>query len=159
MALALGGDSNAAARRLFEIHGIGPDRLVLVDRQPRRKYLELTSQIDIALDPFPFAGMTTTCDMLWMGVPVVTLAGGTFASRVGVSLLTAVGLGDLVAQSAADCVRIVTDLARDVPRLQNLRSSLRHRMEQSPLRDEAGLARNIEGAYRQMWHRWCEQRR
>ena len=85
MALAVGGETNGAARALFERHGITGERLVLVDRQPRRRYLELTSQIDIALDPFPFAGMTTTCDMLWMGVPVVTLAGALDSGQVSCS--------------------------------------------------------------------------
>ena len=111
--------------------------------------------MDIALDTFPYHGTTTTCEAMWMGVPVVSLAGQRHVSRVGVSLLNNVGLPELVANTPEEYVRIAVDLANDLPRLQELRSTLRQRMEQSPLMDAPRFARNVEAAYRQMWRKWC----
>jgi predicted O-linked N-acetylglucosamine transferase (SPINDLY family) len=91
-----------------------------------------------------------------MGVPVVTLAGSAHVSRVGVSLLSNVGLAELVADSQEKYVQLAGELAHDLSRLSNLRSTLRRRMEQSPLMDAPRFARNVESAYRQMWQRWCE---
>jgi protein O-GlcNAc transferase len=89
-------------------------------------------------------------------VPVITLAGRTHVSRVGVSLLSNMGLPELIAESPEDYIKIAVELANDLPRLQELRSTLRRRMEQSPLMDPQKFARNIEAAYRQMWRTWCE---
>lgn len=91
-----------------------------------------------------------------MGIPVLTLAGVTHVSRVGVSILTNVGLPELVAQSPEEYVRLAIELAHDFPRLGNLRSTLRQKMEQSPLMDAPKFARNVEAAYHQMWRTWCE---
>jgi predicted O-linked N-acetylglucosamine transferase (SPINDLY family) len=118
-------------------------------------HLEAYNQMDIALDTFPYHGTTTTCEALWMGVPVVTLAGSAHVSRVGVSLLSSVGLPELIAQKPDQYVRIATDLARDLPRLAQLRGALRERMRASGLMDAPGFARDIEAAYRQMWRNWC----
>jgi len=90
-----------------------------------------------------------------MGVPVVTRAGASHVSRVGVSLLSAVGLPDLVANDADHYVQIAVDLAANPSRLAELRASLRMRMQQSPLMDAAAFARDVEAAYREMWRRWC----
>ena len=90
-----------------------------------------------------------------MGVPVISLAGKTHVSRVGVSLLTNVGLPELIAESPDAYVRIAVELAQDLPRLRNLHSTLRHRMAQSPLMDAPRFARHVEAAYRQMWRQWC----
>ena len=119
-------------------------------------HLALYNQVDIALDPFPYHGTSTTYDALWMGVPLITLAGRTHVSRVGVSLLMNMGLPELIAENPDDYVNIAAELANDRPRLRNLHSTLRGRMEQSPLMDGPGFARNIESAYRQMWRKWCE---
>jgi predicted O-linked N-acetylglucosamine transferase (SPINDLY family) len=108
-------------------------------------------QLDIALDTFPYHGTTTTCDALWMGVPVITRAGQTHVSRVGVSLLSNIGLPDLIADDLDDYIKIATALAGDRDRLQQLRYSLRNRMRASPLMDARSFAREIESAYRQMW--------
>jgi predicted O-linked N-acetylglucosamine transferase (SPINDLY family) len=107
--------------------------------------------VDIALDTFPYHGTTTTCEALWMGVPVVTLAGQTHASRVGVSLLSNLGHPEWIATSPEGYVKIAVELAGDLPRLAQLRSTLRGRMEASPLMDAPGFAREIEAAYREMW--------
>jgi predicted O-linked N-acetylglucosamine transferase (SPINDLY family) len=117
--------------------------------------LALYRQVAIGLDPFPYHGTTTTCEALWMGVPVITLAGQTHVSRVGVSLLTNLGLPELIAQTPEEYVRMAVDLANDLPRLSHLRSTLRQRMEQSPLMDAPRFARHVEAAYRQMWRTWC----
>jgi protein O-GlcNAc transferase len=139
----------------LECEGIAPRRVRFTGRIPFREYLELYGQIDIALDTFPFGGGTTTCDALWMGVPVVSLAGKTAAGRGGLSILSNVGLPELVANSEAMYVRLARELAEDLPRLGDLRSTLRLRMEQSPLMDAPRFARNVEAAYRKMWRTWC----
>ena len=125
---------------------------------PSEQYFELHSQIDIALDPFPYGGGTTTCDALWMGVPVVSLAGNTAVGRGGLSILSNVDLPDLVARSEEGYVRLATELANDIPRLSHLRSTLRQRMEQSPLMDGRRFARNMEAAFRAIWREWCGSR-
>jgi protein O-GlcNAc transferase len=121
----------------------------------RAEYLARYHEADIALDTHPYAGVTTTCDATWMGVPTVTLAGNTHVSRSGVSLLSAVGLPELIAQTPEDYVEIAVRLASDLPRLAALRTGLRQRMRQSPLCDGQRLARSIEAAYRDMWRKWC----
>src|SRR5439155_8139936 len=109
-------------------HGIDPTRLTVLERAPAQRYLDLFNQFDIALDPFPYNGGVTTCDALWMGVPVVTLAGRTYVSRQGGSLLTNVGLPELVAATTDDYVRIAASLAADRARLAHLREHLRGMM-------------------------------
>ncbi len=138
--------------------GIGADRLDFVGRQPRAQYLRLYDRIDICLDPLPFNGNTTTLDALWMGVPVVSLAGQRAASRTGLSILTNAGLGELAAQTLEEFLKIATGLARDSHRRAELRSTLRTRLASSPLMDFKRFARNMESAYRQMWREWCATR-
>jgi predicted O-linked N-acetylglucosamine transferase (SPINDLY family) len=140
----------------FSSSGIEPHRIEFVGYVPRDEYLSQYCRIDIALDPFPYAGGTTTCDALWMGVPVITLAGQTAVGRGGISILSNVGLHDLIARSTEEYIQIASSLAADVNRLQQLRSGLRDRMLASPLCDAPRFARNLESAYRQMWRNWCE---
>jgi protein O-GlcNAc transferase len=135
--------------------GITTDRVEFVGFVPRWEYLRLYHRIDVGLDSFPYNGMTTTCDALWMGVPVLTLPGATPVSRAGLSLLSSVGLSEFVASSEEDYVRIAAELAGNLPRLAELRAELRPRMQSSPLMDAPRFARNVEAAYRSMWHRWC----
>jgi len=136
--------------------GIGPHRLELRGPEPDyAAHLAVYEQMDMTLDPFPYHGTTTTCEALWMGVPVVSLAGQSHVARVGVSLLNNAGLPELVAESAEQYLQIAVHLARDLPRLQQLRSTLRQRLQASPLLDAPRFARNVEAAYRQMWRKWC----
>jgi predicted O-linked N-acetylglucosamine transferase (SPINDLY family) len=142
----------------FEQRGIGPERLELAGHEDDlashfRKY----GDVDIALDTFPYHGTTTTCEALWMGVPVITLAGKTHLARVGVSLLTNMGLTELIADSQEKYVAIATGLARDHTRLRELRAGMRARMQTSPLMDGRQFARDVEGAYRDVWRRWCAE--
>jgi predicted O-linked N-acetylglucosamine transferase (SPINDLY family) len=139
----------------FQQEGIDPQRIRFTGLLPIESYFDLHQQLDIALDTFPYGGGTTTCDALWMGVPVVSLIGQTAVGRGGLSLLSNLGLSELAAHSTEEYVQIATDLAHDLPRLATLRATLRHRMEHSPLMDAPRFARNLEAAYRQMWRHWC----
>ena len=137
------------------LHRIDPNRVELIDWIPSDQHYIHFNRIDIALDSFPYHGTTTTCETLWMGVPVVTLAGNSHVSRVGVSLLTNVGLPQLIAQAPEHYIQIAADLASNLPRLADLRSSLRERMKRSGLMDCPSYARDVESAFRTIWHRWC----
>ena len=139
----------------FAAHAVSPERLDLLGFVPEAEYFQSYRSIDIALDPFPFPGGTTTCDALWMGVPVISLAGPTPVTRGGLSILSNVGLPELVADSVNDYVAKATALACDLPRLVALRAGLRERMQRSPLMDAPGFTRGIEAAYRTMWLQWC----
>jgi predicted O-linked N-acetylglucosamine transferase (SPINDLY family) len=114
--------------------------------------------VDIGLDTYPYNGGTTTCEALWMGVPVVTLAGGTHASRMGASLLKAAGLERLVARSEQSYVELAVELAHDRAQLELLRAQMRERLRTSPLLDEEGFTRELEALYRRIWLDRCEQR-
>ena len=150
------GPTADGVRAQFASHGIQANRIDLLPwRVWTVHHLARYGLIDIALDPFPYTGVTTTCEALWMGVPVVSLLGDRPTSRVGASLLSAVGLPDLVAEDHESYLRAATRLAHDLTRLKELRSGLRERMQASPLCDEAGFARVMERAYRRMWQVWC----
>jgi predicted O-linked N-acetylglucosamine transferase (SPINDLY family) len=154
--------SNAAEHlerpmRRFEELGVDRNRVRFIGGQPWAKYAETYSQIDIALDPFPYGGGITTCDALWMGVPVVSLSGQTAVGRGGRSILSNLGMPELVAFTTDQYAQIATDLARDLDRINGLRRSMRQRMLASPLMDAPGFARDVEAAYRQMWRTWCEK--
>ena len=139
--------------------GVHPDRVGFIDRGSRAQYLDSYRLIDIALDTVPYNGHTTSLDALWMGVPVVTLIGRTVAGRAGYSQTTNLGLPDLAARTDEQFTAIALALANDLPRLAELRGSLRRRMRTSPLCDGAGWTAGIEAAYRQMWQHWCDQLR
>lgn len=130
----------------FRAARIDTARLAIHERVDFDRYWQTYRSIDIVLDAHPYNGATTTCEALWMGVPVVTLAGSHGAARSGASLLAAVGLPELVAANSEAYVAAARTLAADLPRLGALRSSLRDRMAGSPLRDEAGFARAFEAA-------------
>jgi predicted O-linked N-acetylglucosamine transferase (SPINDLY family) len=151
------GAGRAAAERVretFARHGIGPERLLFAGWTATRfAYLSLYQDVDIALDPFPYNGVTTTCDALWMGVPVIALAGRMGVSRQGVRFLRNVGLDELIAETPEDYTRIATELAGDLRRLADLRPGLRERMSRSPLMDAERLTRDLEAAYRAL----CEE--
>ena len=135
----------------FGAHGVTPDRLTLFGWVPEDAgHLSTYARVDIALDTFPYSGTTTTCEALWMGVPVLTLAGATHASRVSASLLTTVGLTDWICETPDIFVARAVSAAADVAGLSVLRAELRERMASSPLCDGAGYAAAVEAAYRAM---------
>jgi protein O-GlcNAc transferase len=139
-------------------NNIPRERLELQGRtKTHQEHIALYNTVDIALDPFPYNGTTTTCEALAMGIPVITLAGTSHISRVGVSLLTNVGLPQLIAQSGDEYVRITKDLAANLPNLANLRSSLRDRLKKSILCDEPRFTRDLENACRLAWTSWTNQ--
>jgi protein O-GlcNAc transferase len=151
------GSHRQRARDQLANMGVDPNRLDFEAYVPFSEYFQQYHEIDIALDPFPFAGGTTTCDALWMGVPVISLAGNTTVSRGGLSILTNAGLPELVAKSVEEYIRIAVDLAADLPRLAHLRATMRERMQHSPLMNEKRYVADLEAAYRMMWRNWCEQ--
>ena len=139
----------------FAAHGIPRSRLIFYPRTASfRQHMATYGEMDIALDPLPRTGGTTTMEALWMGVPVVTLAGERFIERLSASVLAAIGLEELVAESEADYIDKVCALAADHERRQALRSSLRQRMSESSLCNARSLARAMEDAYADMWHRY-----
>lgn len=151
--------ARAAARlhELFSAAGIGAERVEMRPRVTHEAFLEAHREVDIALDSYPYHGTTTTCFSLWMGVPVVCLTGSTHVSRVGLTLLSSIGLETLAPSDPDEYVRTAVALARDPQRLAALRSGLRERMLASPLTDGAACARSLESAYRQMWRAWCSK--
>jgi predicted O-linked N-acetylglucosamine transferase (SPINDLY family) len=141
--------------KLFEANGISARRLVLLPTTLFPAHLASYGQVDIALDPFPYNGCYTSCEALWMGVPVVTLAGNTTYGRYGVSLLTTLGLTRHIAATPEAYVTIAVKLAKNRRKLAALRAELRPRMAASLLCNTKGYAQGVEDAYRMMWRRWC----
>ena len=148
------------AKQHFVNRGINDDQLqLMIPDQSLLDHLNQYNHIDISLDTFPYHGTTTTCEALWMGVPSITLEGPNHASRPGVSLLSNVGLSDLIAKTPQEYVDTAVRLAGDRPRLAEMRAGLRQRMLESPLMDGPLFARDMEACYRQAWRTWCEEAR
>lgn len=144
----------AATAEIIQHSGLPRERLILIGTTPDRgAHLALYGQVDIALDTFPYNGTTTTCEALYMGVPVVTLRGEHHAARVGGTLLEAVGTTELIAENRAAYVAEAVSLARDLPKLAQLRAELRSMVESSALMDRQGFALKIEAAYQEMLQR------
>ncbi len=143
-------------RKFFESHGIDGTRVDFLPIQAYNDYLQSYGRIDVCLDPFPYGGGITTLDSLWQGVPVVTLSGGTAVGRGGRSILTNIGLPELVTYTQDDYLRVAVDLANDADRRAELRRTLRDRVKSSPIKDAPQFARDVEAAYRQMWRNWCQ---
>ncbi len=142
---------------LFRDEGIETGRIALMSwLASPRDHLALYGQVDIALDPFPYNGTATTCEALWMGVPVINLRGGRHAGRVGASLLTAARLPHLIAEDPLSYIAAAAELARDLDGLAALRAGLREQIQASPLCDANDFARAMEAAYRSAWRRRCE---
>jgi protein O-GlcNAc transferase len=138
--------------------GVDPNRIEFTGHQRRGEYLRLYDAIDICLDPQPYNGITTTCDALWMGVPVISRTGATAAGRAGLSILSNLGLQKWVAEDDEGFMRIATELGGDFDGRSEIRRTLRDRMRRSPLMDGRRFARNVEVAYRQMWGNYCRVR-
>jgi protein O-GlcNAc transferase len=144
--------------RDFAAAGVEGSRLTILPRVTFDEYLRQLDAVDLALDSMPYGGGTTTFDALWMGVPVLTLAGERSASRSAASILGALELHDWVAATPDEYVGRALAQGADSARLARLRATLRARLRDSPLTDEAGFARDMEAAYRKMWRAWCERR-
>ncbi|MGN6369562.1 MAG: O-linked N-acetylglucosamine transferase family protein [Phycisphaerae bacterium] len=159
--LAGNGLLNASVQKrthsIMEAAGIGRDRLEFYGSRPLPEYFASHHRVDILLDPFPVAGHTISCNALWMGVPVVSLEGIKYASRLGVSVLTNMQLTELLAKTREEYIEKAVALASDLPRLQQLRATLRDRLRHSPIMDAPAFVRNLEAAYRRMWHTWCSR--
>jgi protein O-GlcNAc transferase len=139
----------------FAAHGIASDRLDLEGASPRAEYLGAYHRADIALDPFPFPGGTTSAESLWMGVPVLTRAGNRFLSRQGEGLLRSAGLEKWIAKDADEYVALAVANTKDLHSLATLRSNMRQAVLLSPLFDSARFARHFEAMLREMWSQWC----
>jgi protein O-GlcNAc transferase len=144
--------------RDFETAGVAASRLTVLPRVSFAEYLARYAEVDVALDSLPYGGGTTTFDALWMGVPVLALAGDRPVSRSAASILGHLGLDHWVARDAKAYAERALSLAADVAGLAELRRSLRARLRASPLMDEAGFARDMEAVYRELWRRWCARR-
>jgi protein O-GlcNAc transferase len=146
-------DFATAYRQRCQGLGLDPERLDLVALDGDNQYVTY-HRIDIALDPFPLTGGTTTCDVLWMGVPIVSMVGHSFKSRMGVGLLTYLGRTEWLAESHADYVRIARELAADVPALNALRLGLRQEVESSAIMREDLFNHHFGEGLRVMWLQW-----
>jgi predicted O-linked N-acetylglucosamine transferase (SPINDLY family) len=141
--------------RYFEDAGLYRSRITIAARAPLQRYFRWFNDVDIALDTTPYSGGTTTCDALWMGVPVVTVPGSRSVSRSTSTILANLGLSEWIASSDEDYIGKALKFSADHSVLGTLRQNLRKRMQQSPLMDEDGFARDVESAYRGMWRAWC----
>ena len=156
--LLLHAPEGSCRRRVLDrmaAHGVEENRIEFVGPQPMTEYMRTYQRIDVALDPFPWGGGITTCDALWMGVPVVTLSGRTAVGRGGRSLVSNIGLPELVAYRTDEYIKIAADWKRWIPP----RPTLRQRMLQSPLMDGIRFGLDMEAAFRKMWRSWCEEKK
>ena len=142
--------------RLFADLEVKPAQIELRGWSPYVQTLAEYNEIDLALDPYPFCGATTTCEALWMGVPVVTCPMETFASRQTLSILSNIGLTETVASDPSHYVQLAVGMAHDLPHLAELRMGLRQQMTKSPLCDASRFAASFMQATRDIWRRWCQ---
>ena len=149
------GEARTRLLRLFVEKGVAAQRIRFSERLDKPGFRALHQQVDIALDAYPCNGGATTCETLWLGVPVVSLSGDEFRTRAGLSLLNSIGLPQLVARDSAEFLAIAGNLARDTPQLQALRAGLRETMRNSPLCDAVAYTRALEDIYRSIWREWC----
>jgi predicted O-linked N-acetylglucosamine transferase (SPINDLY family) len=153
-----GAEITAQIRSYFKKRGVDIKRLEIRGWTGLTEYFQLGEVVDIALDPYPFNGGVTTCHALWMGMPVVTMSGESAASRVGRSILSRMGLSELVAENPTQYVAIAVNLAKNHDKLTELRASLREKMVAGGILNGGALAKQAESAYRTVWRNWCDQR-
>lgn len=142
----------------FKAAGIETDRITVQDSIPRQELLESYNEVDICLDTYPFSGGVTTLESLWMGVPVITLPGETFAGRTSLSHISNAGLGDLVAHCRAEYADLAVQLSADTTRLSHIRRSLRDDLSKSPVCDGQQFGQDLSAALRSVWRKWTETR-
>jgi predicted O-linked N-acetylglucosamine transferase (SPINDLY family) len=155
----LGGQSQAGAKRLtdrFAKAGVLRDRVEVVMRLPKERYYQAYGQFDLCLDPFPYNGGVTTADALWMGVPVLTVAGSSYVSRQGLAVMAAVGLPEFVADTPATLLRLAKEWTQRRAELADIRAGLRERVAASPLADAPRYVRNLEASLRSVWLEWLQ---
>jgi predicted O-linked N-acetylglucosamine transferase (SPINDLY family) len=140
----------------FKRLGIDPARIWLENGGSGKSMFDAYNNVDIGLDTFPYSGGLTTCEALWMGVPVITCPGKRYESRHSLTHLSNAGLTETIAADFDEYVEIAVALAGDLPRLERLRQTMRARTASSPLCDSEGFTRDLEAGFRQMWHRWCD---
>ena len=154
-------EPKSQARRAIESQlakrGVARSRILFRGLLPIAAHLTVVSEVDVALDTFPYNGQTTTCECLWMGVPVVTVVGRTHVERVGYELLDRVGLSHFACATEEEYVRTALCLVLNLDNLEHLRGSLRPRMEKTIVRDAITITQELEQAYRDMWRHWCTQ--
>jgi predicted O-linked N-acetylglucosamine transferase (SPINDLY family) len=143
---------------LLQAEGISLERIQIEGGAPHLELLAAYQQVDMALDTMPYSDGLTTCEALWMGVPVVTLPGDSFASRHSASHLSAAGLESWIAPTRDRYLETALDGAADLNRLAELRASLRSRVHAAPLCDGPRLARHLERLVRDAWRRWASAR-
>jgi len=151
-------DDKATAQHVhdrFQKLGIAPERVALAGKAPHKAFLAHYHEIDIALDPFPYTGGLTTCEALWMGVPVISIMGQTFPGRHSASHLRNVGLNDWVVETAGEYLALAEKHSHDTKKLAILRATLRDQVAKSPLCNGELYTRNLEAIYRRMWRDWC----
>lgn len=142
--------------RYFEKLGIKPDRIEICGRKNAVEHLMMYRQVDIALDPFPYNGTTTSCEAMWMGVPVIAMLGNHHSSRVSLSLLKQLGMDFFVASTEEEYIAKACALAANRESLSKISETMRHRMAASDLCNKTKFAANMEQAYRKMWQSWCQ---
>jgi FkbM family methyltransferase len=149
-------ETQKALLDMFVQEGVGSEQVEFYGSIPTQyDHLALYNSVDVALDTFPYNGTTTTCEALWMGVPVIVLEGDVHMSRVGVSILTNAGMEEFIADTPEDYVKKAVDLANDPERLLQLRDKQRNIMANSPLMDAQVFTQYLEKEYRKIWAQWC----
>ncbi len=141
----------------FQALGVDPRRIQFQNKLPPPEFQRALQQVDITLDPFPVNGATTSCESLWLGVPVLSLIGERFLSRAGYSVLHAARLPDFALETPESLIATAQLLANNLPLLANIRAGLREHLQVTPLLDAAGYTRNLEQLYRNVWQHWCQQ--
>jgi len=150
------GKARLGLSKQFRAHGIADERIHYVGKLPPQEFRRMLQQVDITLDPLPVNGATTTCESLWMGIPVLTLVGERFQSRAGLSVLSAAQLPDFAAPTADALIKTAQLLANNLPLLSNIRAGLREHLITTPLFDQKLFTRNLESLYRDVWRRYVQ---